>query len=239
MLKCRMLYLVVAGIVLMFAQDAAAGPRRHHRRCICWAVEPTAGQTQAIAEIEKLGGKVTVDEKRPGKPVIEVDLASTEVTDAGLEPLRGLLHVIGLSLDNTHVTDTGLRHIEGLTQLVVLSLNKTQVTDAGMNRLQKLPLLRALSLDGTRITDVGLNRLRGLPQLVLLSVQNTGVTEEGVKSLRKALPNCDVIYDRGEVGRLLGRRTARSKDSRQQALRGRKVAARPRLAGASRGLLVE
>ena len=37
---------------------------------LCWAAEPNADQAKAIAEIEKLGGKVTIDEKRPGKPVI-------------------------------------------------------------------------------------------------------------------------------------------------------------------------
>ena len=36
--------------------------------------EPNTDQAKAIAEIEKLGGKVTVDEKSPGKPVIRVDL---------------------------------------------------------------------------------------------------------------------------------------------------------------------
>ena len=50
---------------------------------LCWAAEPNADQAKAIAEIEKLGGKVTVDEKSPGKPVIAVDLAEHQVTDAG------------------------------------------------------------------------------------------------------------------------------------------------------------
>ena len=40
---------------------------------LCWAAEPNADQAKAIAEIEKLGGKVTVDEKSPGKPVISVE----------------------------------------------------------------------------------------------------------------------------------------------------------------------
>ena len=40
---------------------------------LCWATEPNADQAKAIAEIEKLGGKVTVDEKSPGKPIVRVD----------------------------------------------------------------------------------------------------------------------------------------------------------------------
>ena len=54
---------------------------------LCWAAEPKADEAKAIAEIEKLGGKVTRDEKSPGKPVIEVDLSDSKVTDAGLERL--------------------------------------------------------------------------------------------------------------------------------------------------------
>ena len=32
---------------------------------LCWAAEPNTDQARAIAEIEKLGGKVTFDEKSP------------------------------------------------------------------------------------------------------------------------------------------------------------------------------
>ena len=46
----------------------------------CWAAGP-ADRAKAIAEIEKLGGKVTIDEENPGKPVIGVDLGATQVTD--------------------------------------------------------------------------------------------------------------------------------------------------------------
>ena len=46
-----------------------------------WAAEVNPEQAKAIAEIEKLGGKVTVDEKSPDKPVIDVYLSGTEVTD--------------------------------------------------------------------------------------------------------------------------------------------------------------
>ena len=41
-----------------------------------------AEQERAIARIEKLGGKFELDEKRPGKPLIKVDLRQTKVTDA-------------------------------------------------------------------------------------------------------------------------------------------------------------
>ena len=50
--------------------DAATG--KTVRRYEGLAGEPYPGQAEAIAEMEKIGGKVAVDEKRPGKPVISV-----------------------------------------------------------------------------------------------------------------------------------------------------------------------
>jgi hypothetical protein len=52
------------------------------------AQDDNAEQEQAIARIEKLGGKCELDEKRPGKPVIKVDLRRTKVTDADLDTIR-------------------------------------------------------------------------------------------------------------------------------------------------------
>ena len=48
-------------------------------------------EEQAIAEIQKLGGKVTFDEKSAGKPVIAVDFRRTQVTYAVLEHEKKLL----------------------------------------------------------------------------------------------------------------------------------------------------
>ncbi len=77
-----------------------------------WAAEVPTEQAKAVAAITKLGGKVTVDEKSPGKPVIEVDLMDTQVTDAGLGHLAMFPHLQSLNLYNTKVTDAGLEHVK-------------------------------------------------------------------------------------------------------------------------------
>lgn len=101
-----------------------------------WAVEPNAEQAKAVAEIEELDGKVTIDDKNPGKPVIGVAFSNRKVTDAGLEHLKGLTQLQHLILQNTKITDAGLEHLKGLTQLQQLNLN-TKVTDQGVERLQQ------------------------------------------------------------------------------------------------------
>ena len=101
----------------------------------CGSQSATLTQEQAIAEIEKLGGKVTIDEKSPDKPVIRVDFSRTEVTDDGLEHLIGLTNLQTLILNDTKVTDKGLEHLEGLTNLEWLQVG-ANVTDEGIGKLK-------------------------------------------------------------------------------------------------------
>jgi Leucine-rich repeat (LRR) protein len=138
------------------------------------AEKATAGknprQARAIAEIEALGGKVTVDEKSPDKPVIGVSLRHIEVTDAGLECLKELPLLQLLDLDHTPVTDVGLKCLKGLTQLQLLDLEHTKMTDNGLEHLKGLTKLQSLNLEFTKVSDAGMN------------------------GLQKALPNCTIEH---------------------------------------------
>ena len=75
--------------------------------------EPEVGRDAAIAAIEKLGRSVQYDERSPERPILKVELNRTQVTDAGLE------------------------HLKGLTSLQTLKLGGSQVTDADVNELKK------------------------------------------------------------------------------------------------------
>ena len=60
-----------------------------------------------------------------------------DLSDAGLEHLRGLTYLECLNLASTNVTDEGLEHLKGLTNLETLSLDNAKVTDAGVKKLQQ------------------------------------------------------------------------------------------------------
>jgi internalin A len=112
-----------------------------------WAAEPNPKQAKAIVEIKKLGGKVTLDEKSPGKPVMGADLMDTQVTDEGLKCLRALHRLQDLNLYYlyyTNVGDAGLEHVKGLTELQFLNLWGTKVTDAGMGHVKGFRQLETL-----------------------------------------------------------------------------------------------
>ena len=68
-----------------------------------------------------------------------------------------------LSLVNTQITDAGLQHLKGLTKLRELRLY-TQITDAGLEHLEGLTNLESLFLGGTHLTDEGVKQLgKALP----------------------------------------------------------------------------
>ena len=149
-----------------------------------WPAEPDTDQARASAEIQKGGGVVRLDETRPGKPAISVDLNKTEVTDAGLEYLvKNLTQLQQLELGFTKVTDAGLGHLKGLTQLRLLGLACTYVTDAGLEHLKGCTKLQTLWLGFTKVTDAGVKRLKGLTRLELLDLGGTKVTDAGLQHL--------------------------------------------------------
>ena len=94
-------------------------------------------EDQAVKAIEKFGGEVMRDDKDPAKPVIEVNLNATEVTDAGLKELAGLKGLKRLGLAATKVTDAGLKELAALKGLQTVDLSEATVTFAGVAELQK------------------------------------------------------------------------------------------------------
>jgi hypothetical protein len=161
----------------------------------------------AIAAIEKLGGIVEFDADQPFRPnwlrtllglksggeVVRLDFNDTQVTEGGMDHLKGLTKLGWLDLDKTQVTDAGLVHLQGLTKLEWLYLENTHVTDAGLEHLKGLTELKLLLLDGTQVTDAGLAHLKGLTELGSLHLNGTHVTDQGVSELQKALPNLEII----------------------------------------------
>ena len=112
-----------------------------------------------------------------------LQLANTQVTDAGLVHLKDLRELQFLSLDDTKVTDAGLVHVKDLQGLERLYLVNTQVTDAGLVHLKNLKGLRWLALNETQVTDAGLAHVKDLKGLERLYLANTQVTDAGLVHL--------------------------------------------------------
>ena len=143
------------------------------------------GENAAVATLKALGARVRLNDN--GK-VVSVNLAGNkQITDAGLEHIKGLTHLKTLRLDaNPQITDAGLEHIEGLTNLEELGLFRTHVTDAGLAHLTGLTKLQWLLVGGPQIqiTDAGLVHLKGLTNLEWLGLPYTQVTGPGLVHLQ-------------------------------------------------------
>ena len=63
--------------------------------------------------------------------LLQVNIARTQVTNAGLPTIAKMKNLTNLRLELTGVTDAGLEHIGSLENLVYLNLYNTKVSDAG------------------------------------------------------------------------------------------------------------
>jgi hypothetical protein len=140
-------------------------------------------QQDAVAEIERRGGKVWQDWEYKnysvagkGKPRRFKWLEDW----VGVDYLGTALLVI---LDSPGETDAALVHIGRLPQLQALKLSSTSATDFGLTNLDRIKDLDALYLDGTRITDAGLAHIVNLPRLRSLGLRKTHVTDQGMTHL--------------------------------------------------------
>src|SRR2546421_7052104 len=76
-----------------------------------------ADEAAAVKAVEVLGGKVTVDGKQSGKPVVGVNVRATDFTDAGLKKLKEFKRLQTLDLSQTKVTDAGLKELKEFKRL--------------------------------------------------------------------------------------------------------------------------
>ncbi|MFH0884048.1 MAG: hypothetical protein V2A56_13765, partial [bacterium] len=77
----------------------------------------------AVAKIRKLGGQITFDDKRPEKSVIRVDVNNCKMSDTDLKELTTLTNLQTLFLGGTDVSDAGLEYLKGLNNLQSLALD--------------------------------------------------------------------------------------------------------------------
>jgi hypothetical protein len=149
---------------------------------------PTAEQAEAIDAIERLGGRLKFADDRPGRPVIEIALGGTAVSDADLARLACFPELETLALFDSGIGDAGVSNLKPLANLRTLYLGRTKVTDAGLGALAGMTRLKTLGLSDTRVTDAGLLRLTHLDRLASLNLRRTATTEAGLRKLKESLP---------------------------------------------------
>ena len=204
---------------------------------------------QAIAEIRKRGGYVTLSRDRDGPYVAVVGFSSPrnigdddvhwlarfeklrsldliynkKINGKGLAALRDLKHLHTLRMSHTRISDAALKAISGITSLKTLELGHCAITDDGMKHLAKLKNLEKLDLRKTVASDTGVAYLAKLTNLQKLRLWKTGISDTSLAVIGK-LPNLAVLCLRETGITNRGIRALKSaKKLRILSLRGTKV----------------
>lgn len=174
-------------------------------------------EDQDIAkEIEKLGGKITRDDKG-AKPIVsvslagkqgalkeavphmkklgklrELDLTNTNVTDTALKDLSELGTLEVVILDDNGVSGSGIKNLAGAKSLKRLSLKNNGLPNDELGAFASLPQLQSLDLSNNPISNAGAKELHALKNLTELNLVGTKVNEKGVEELKKAIPKVQV-----------------------------------------------
>jgi len=121
-----------------------------------------------------------------------------KITGSGLENLTQLQRLYLPFCPD--ITDDGLKALKNLTQLEEVIISDCGgITDAGMENLKGLTKLKSLNLVGASITDDSLKYFRNMKNLKQLKLnQCEKVTPKAVEDLRKAMPNCQILYNVGQ-----------------------------------------
>lgn len=124
-----------------------------------------------------------------------LDLFNTAVGDAGIAALAPRLPALtSLNLAGTQVTDAGMRAVATLAALEVLHLGWTEVGDGGLAALAGLPALTTIILHGARVSDAGMAELARLGAVEAIDVQETGIGDAGVAALVPLAPRLRRLY---------------------------------------------
>jgi hypothetical protein len=138
-----------------------------------------------VARLEKLGARVSRNDKLPGKPVTMVLFSGPRVSDADLKELAPLKGLETLHLNFTRMTDAGLKELAPLTGLQTLIITGGNVTDAGLKELVALKRLHTLHLTNSKVSDAGMTDIAKLQSLQSLSLSWSKVTDAGIKDLAR------------------------------------------------------
>jgi hypothetical protein len=141
---------------------------------------PDDDRDRVVALVERLGGQIRHDEGAPGRPVVEIRLGTTRVSDDQLGALRGLTSLRSLELTQTRISDAGLARLRGLTGLRSLVLYGTKMTDRGYDHVATMTGLETLLLGSCDAIGPGLSRVESLPHLKSLILVDLELTDRAL-----------------------------------------------------------
>jgi hypothetical protein len=137
-------------------------------------VTPAAGaEVEAINKLKQAGAQISEVAQNDHHIEVAFHLSSNKITDEQIAPLKDLARlVVMVNLRGTEITDAGLEQLKGLENLEYLNLYSTPITDAGLKHLEGLKKLRHVYVWQTQVTDAGVNALKAaVPEVKIIRGQ--------------------------------------------------------------------
>lgn len=132
--------------------------------------------------------------------VRNLSITGTMIRGNGLKHLSKCEEIYMLfGPQNSVVTDQDMNFLKS-NPLAIVQISHTRCTDQTIEWLAKNPILTQLNLHGWKnITDRSLQYLEEAKSLRSLYLNETNVSEAAIKKLATALPQCKIVWDRGEI----------------------------------------
>ncbi|MBL9150332.1 MAG: hypothetical protein JNM94_16715 [Phycisphaerae bacterium] len=128
--------------------------------------------------------------------MVNASTASTPWTDDDLALLAPIAdEIVELNLARTSITDAGLAGLPPMPRLSTLRLDHVALTDAAAAAIRRLDALETLNLVGTKIGDGGFATIADHPRLRRVYVFESGVTDAGIAVALLSNDSLDVIAD--------------------------------------------
>jgi serine/threonine protein kinase len=142
-------------------------------------------QVMTIQGIPAKGADAFLAQVRQSFPdVTGLAFPCTDVTNAGMEQLRGMTDLQWVGCESTAVDDRGIAALAGARHLTHAYLGLTQLGNDGLKVLAGLPELRFVRAAVTRLDDQGLAILKAAPKLEGIDVSGTAITDAGLAHLK-------------------------------------------------------
>ncbi len=129
----------------------------------------------------------------------ELLLSYARFNDKGFAPLAALTKLRKFEAVHTRFGKESVPVLAKLTTLEDVNLDYTAIDDESIKALSALTNLRELRVDTGKITDASIPAFSTLKNLRYLNLYHTLITENGYNDLKKALPECEIVFDRDSL----------------------------------------
>ncbi|MBA2117922.1 leucine-rich repeat domain-containing protein [Bremerella alba] len=159
------------------------------------AAAPEPDDPEAVAALEKLGGKLTKD---GNGNVIRADFSAVVPEDVSeFEPISKLKQLQLIKFYGAEITDQVTTYMKDLTELRDVDFTNGVITDAGVENLTNSKNLSAFGLRRTNISNKSLEIIaNNFPKARYLDFRYCNVDDEGMKSVGQ-MKNMEVLRTEG------------------------------------------